>query len=176
MHSTHNVPTQHLSVIEVWTVTSKTTVIFQSFNRWYVGVFGIIVLLHDLVSTKLSFGQMALNLPLEYSSIKRNSWLTQWLEGAQVFWLQNKLKSSPPTIMLDGWYETWHCELWPNYDHLHFCFICSKDIAPETSGFVLMQLCKHKACWHVSLGKKGLSPGYPSKKATFFLWSYCHKV
>lgn len=50
-------------------------------------------------SRALAVRQMASLLTLEYFGIRRSSWLTQWLESAQVLLLQNKPTSSP---MLDG--------------------------------------------------------------------------
>lgn len=37
-------------------------------------------------------GQMVSRLALESFGLQKSSWLTWWLQGAQILWLQNKLK------------------------------------------------------------------------------------
>lgn len=47
----------------------------------------------------------------------QSSWLTRWLEGVQVLWLQNKAKSGYLPILLDSWHEVFAmlCRDW-NWD------------------------------------------------------------
>ena len=52
-------------------------------------------------SPALAVGQTASHLSLEYFGIQRSSWWTQWLQGAQVLWLQNK----PSITLFDSCYE-----------------------------------------------------------------------
>jgi len=93
----------------------------------------ILVINNKNEALALAVGQMASHLTLEYFGILRSSWWTQWLQGAQVLWLQNKPKSSA----LHSWCEVfvltccvWFSPnvllcVWPNY--LHFDLISPND-------------------------------------------------
>ena len=76
MHSSLKVPPQHLSQVEVWTLTGPLqhlySFLFQTFCCRFAAVFGIIVLLMTQFQA-LSVILMASHLTLEYFGIQRSS-------------------------------------------------------------------------------------------------------
>lgn len=83
------VPSQHFDRVEVWPTEQLDSFYFQSFCRFLCLTVTGNVLLLDPLSAKLHLLEMA------FSKTQRSSWSTQWLQGAQVMWLQNKPASSP---------------------------------------------------------------------------------
>jgi len=105
-------PLQHFSLVEPWILTGPVQhldyFLFQPFCWRFANVLCIIVLLQNSFGQALAVWQMASHLTLEYSGM--SSWLTQWLQGAQVLWLQIKQQKiiNPPISVMDSWYDVVH--------------------------------------------------------------------
>jgi len=81
----------------------------------------------------LIIGLIASDLTLAYFGIHMSSWSTQWLQGAQVLWLQNKKReiiTSPHTEIIQQL-------IWGDFADMLFGFlqnfglVCPKDNVPE---------------------------------------------
>lgn len=106
-----------------------------------------------------------LHLTQEYVGIQTSSWWTQWLQGAQFLCCQTSPNHHHITTVVGSWYELFvlifcmffspNLELCIKAEHLHFvCHVCLKDIFPEVSWFVQMQLYKPKIWCHVVLVRR----------------------
>lgn len=83
------VPSQHFDRVEVCPTEQLDSFYFQSFCRFLCLTVTGNVLLLDPLSAKLRLLEMA------FSKTLTENGSTQWLQGAQVMWLQNKPASSP---------------------------------------------------------------------------------